>query len=429
MGKRLRVLLSAFYCSPYRGSESAVGWNIAVQLARYHDVTVLFGDLSPDVPFHADWMRWCRENPQGINGLEMVHVYPDDVIARIHRLHAIKGLWFLFYLAYRRWQTLAFAKAQLLNKERKFDIVHHLTIIGYREPGELWKLGVPFFWGPINGAVMTPWRYFSEFGLAGIYRHVSRNIMNGLQMRIPSRARRAAARASKIWAVTTDDRKMVESIWRRDAELMIETGSTVNPHARVRKLEQQHYFMIMWCGIIEDRKGLPLLLEALEGIDISIKFVLDIVGDGPERHRCRQLSQRLGLEDKVVWSGRIPHHQVQAKLAKSHILVHTAIKEGTPHVVLEALASGLPVICHDACGMGTVVDQSCGVKVPLRKPSASVTYFREAIIEIANNPDRLSALSSGAIKRAEELSWERIGERIGEAYLRESGVPKLPLKH
>jgi len=39
----MRILISAYYCSPYRGGESAVGWQVATELANHHDVTVVCG--------------------------------------------------------------------------------------------------------------------------------------------------------------------------------------------------------------------------------------------------------------------------------------------------------------------------------------------------------------------------------------------------
>ena len=55
----MRVLLSAFGFSPYRGSECAVGWNIARELARLHDVTVVTGDVRDG---ENEYLRYAAEN-------------------------------------------------------------------------------------------------------------------------------------------------------------------------------------------------------------------------------------------------------------------------------------------------------------------------------------------------------------------------------
>ena len=54
------------------------------------------------------------------------------------------GLPMLYYLGYKYWQKSAFTKAKKLHKIEKFDVVHQLTQISFREPGYWWKLGIPF---------------------------------------------------------------------------------------------------------------------------------------------------------------------------------------------------------------------------------------------------------------------------------------------
>lgn len=416
MNRRLKVLLSAYYFSPYRGSEAAVGWNLAVRLAEHVDVTVIFGDLSSKKPMLADWERWCTENPEGIPGLRAVHVAADEKTVAIHDQHVKPGMWFLYYRAYRMWQARVLEVASDLHRQEPFDLLHHLTIIGYREPGDLWKLGIPFFWGPINGAAMTPWNFLPGFGFKGLYRHLTRNILNAVQMRTAKRPRMAACAAAKIWAVTREDQKMVETCWGLKAERMIETGCTPDANATTREFRGDQTLKLMWCGIIEDRKTLHLLIEALALLGLDHSFELHVVGNGPEEPRCRSLAERLDLDERVVWHGRVEHSKVRRLMAECHLLMHTAIKEGTPHVVLEALASGLPVICHDACGMGSAVDETCGVKVPLSSPVRSVGDFADTLKHIYLYPQRVNELSAGAIAMSHKLSWANMARTIFEAY-------------
>jgi glycosyltransferase involved in cell wall biosynthesis len=415
MPKRLRILLSAYYFSPYRGSEPAVGWNVATRLAAFADVTVIFGDLSSKKPMLAEWKRWCAEHPEGIPGLKAVHVAADARAVAIHDRHALPGLWFLYYRAYRRWQRQVLEVARELHGKESFDLVHHLTVIGYREPGELWKLGIPFVWGPINGAAMTPWNFLPGFGWKDLYRHFTRNVLNALQMRFSKRPQSAAKAAAKIWTVTKEDQDMVER-WGCEAERMIETGSTPDSAAIIRTFHSGEVLKLMWCGIIEGRKALHLLIEALAEQSEEQPFTLHIVGNGPEEARCRALAAKHGLSDRIIWHGRVEHAIVKQLMTDCHVLVHTAIKEGTPHVVLEALSSGLPVLCHNACGMGSAVDETCGLKIPLRTPASSVAGFAEALRSLHASPQRVAELSAGAGARSHALTWRNLADRIHLAY-------------
>jgi glycosyltransferase involved in cell wall biosynthesis len=89
---------------------------------------------------------------------------------------------------------------------------------------------------------------------------------------------------------------------------------------------------------------------------------------------------------------------------------------------MEALSLGVPVVCHDACGMGVAVDGRCGIKVPLRDPATSVRGFADALAQLAAQPALLRALSKGALDRARELDWDSNVEAIAAVYARIAAV-------
>ena len=376
---------------------------------------MIYGDLSAQMPMKADVERYSSET--GLPpGLRAVHVSAGERARAIHDLHGKPGLFFLYYSAYRLWQKACLDEASRLHRESLFDIVHHLTIIGYREPGYLWQLDAPFVWGPINGAAAMPWGFISGFGWRGRYQHVLRNFLNWMQMRLPSRSRKAAAKAGKIWGVTKEDCAMVSEIWRHPVEPMIETGATLNAMATVRSRRAGDPLILVWCGILEARKALHLVLEAMATLPGEAICELHVIGDGPERVGWERRAGEIGLGGKVLWHGRVSHEEAQRLMAAGHVLVHSSVKEGTPHVVLEAMAQGIPVICHDACGMGVAVDESSGLKVPMHDPMTSVLGFREAILRLWNDLGLLGQLSEGAICRATELSWDNKVKKVEQAY-------------
>jgi glycosyltransferase involved in cell wall biosynthesis len=88
--------------------------------------------------------------------------------------------------------------------------------------------------------------------------------------------------------------------------------------------------------------------------------------------------------------------------------------------VLEALALGLPVVCHDACGMQTAVTDQCGIKVPLYDREISIDGFCLVIQKLAE-PPVYNQLSAKALQRAHELTWDSKVARISEAYLNVCG--------
>jgi len=374
--------MSCFAFSPYRGSEAAVGWHFATGLAREHEVTVLCGDTRANGATLADVERWRREGP-AVSGLDVVYVPPTKVVRALDRAQHLPGCWYLYYQAYRLWQKSALAEARLRHRENPFDIAHHVTIIGYREPGYLWQLGIPWFWGPISGAPMMPWAFVREMDMSGKLRWGLRNPANWLNMRVSRRCAAAARAAAKIWVVTPEDMRMVENLWKREATPMLETGTMARPGARAKSRARDRVLRFAWSGFFHPRKALLLFIRAI-GAAVAgglrrgeVRF--DILGKGGDEAPAKCLAARLGIAELIKWHGFLPQNHALEILATADVLVHTAIMEGTPHVVLEALSLGLPVICHDSCGMGTAVDHSCGIKIPLVNPPTSTNGFSAAI--------------------------------------------------
>lgn len=414
----MRILLSAYAFSPYRGSECAVGWNIAKELARLHDVTVITGDVK-DRGFEVEYPKYVCENGE-VQGLTVVYLRPTKLIAFIDRIHELPGFWAMYYLAYNLWQRMAYRKARELHAQSPFDVVHHLTMIGYREPGYMWKLGIPFFWGPVGGSVNEPLGFIGIYSFAGKIKAVIRFVVNALQKRLLLRPRMAALKAKKTWAVTSDDEATITRIWGAKCERMIETAATHVDDAKVRAWDGTPPLRIVWSGTHTYGKALPILIKAIAKLknwsggrtDIRV----DVLGKGEETEKWKRMAARFRVGDVFAWIGHVPRQRALEIMNEAHLLAFTSVKEGTPHVVLEALSLGLPVICHDACGMGVAVKEGCGIKIPMKSPKVSVDGFVAAIASLVEEPSRIAVLSSGALRRSCELTWESKAKRISDAY-------------
>jgi glycosyltransferase involved in cell wall biosynthesis len=411
----MRVLLSAYAFSPYRGSECAVGWNIVTRMAKFHEVTVLCGDVSQSLETKKDLERYFNEHGP-IPQLTIQYVPPSILIIFIERLHQIPGLWALYYLAYNLWQLKAYRVAKELQAKRPFDLAHHLNMIGYREPGYLWRLPLTFVWGPVGGSPNESWAYRSLFSFPGQIKVLSRTWINEIQKRMAFRAKKAAKKAAKIWAVTTDDLYTVNNIWGAHAEQMIETGTTLRDESRIRTWDGKEPLKIVCSGIHTSRKALPIVFRAIVAAGIKDKLKIVILGAGPETESWVDMANHLRLAESITWRGMLSHQEAMTDMNDAHLLLFPSLKEGTPHVVLEALSLGVPVICHDACGMGIAVTDSCGIKISLRDPEASIKGFEKALKSFFNNPALVETLSKGALARAAQLTWEKKVEAIAKGY-------------
>lgn len=132
-------------------------------------------------------------------------------------------------------------------------------------------------------------------------------------------------------------------------------------------------------------KGYDVAIDACkilagQGID----FVYTIVGAKGSEELQFQIAQ-LGLHNKVVLLGALPHHKVKEFYQLSHLLVLPSHAEGVPNVVLEAMASGLPVLSTLCGGVSSIIDHGVnGWLVPVRNPMALATQINE-ILNLPND--------------------------------------------
>jgi glycosyltransferase involved in cell wall biosynthesis len=125
--------------------------------------------------------------------------------------------------------------------------------------------------------------------------------------------------------------------------------------------------VLLFVGRLEERKGIFDLLDAFERVRRRIDSRLVLVGDGAATARVRAAAR--GGRVRVV--GARPHDEVARWMAASDLLVLPSWMEGTPNVVLEALASGRPVVATRVGGTPDVLsDDRAGILVPPRDPAA-----------------------------------------------------------
>jgi glycosyltransferase involved in cell wall biosynthesis len=105
-----------------------------------------------------------------------------------------------------------------------------------------------------------------------------------------------------------------------------------------------------------DIKNHDALLDAAPEIITrhpDARFLL--VGDGPLLEHLRSRAKQMGISDHVVFTGLVPRERIPEMLSVMNVLAHTALYEGLPRVLVQALAMGKPCVAYDADGAREVV--------------------------------------------------------------------------
>ena len=219
-------------------------------------------------------------------------------------------------------------------------------------------------------------------------------------------------------AATSGIRREILRWYGVDAEVICEVGlppQTRNTYAMRRDGEP---LRIAWSGLHIARKALHLLLRALANVPDTIDWRLDIYGDGPCKLKWQWLAARFGIESRCTWHGQVSRAEVLAGLKSTHLFVTTSLQDLTSTVIVEALANGVPVICPDHCGFPDVVNDRCGIRIPIRNIREFEAQLSRGIIEIARDENMRRRLAAGALRRAREFSWEAKAEAIDRVYQR-----------
>lgn len=395
----MRVLINAYAVSPEWGSEQGVGWNWVTTIAQHVKV---------DVITESEYKDKIEEQIQLLPQKGNITFHYIPVSDRVRRMCWNQGD-YRFYLHYAIWQRKALKYARRLLAENHFDVIHMLNMVGYREPGMLWKIkDVPYVWGPMAGAGMIPLSIFKDSPFRVRMAFAVKNLLNRIQFAYSPRVRAAIKHSSVIITPVKEMAEMLSQRYGKDSVLIPETGlTTVRPLVHTNN-RSSDVINLLWVGRFVARKKLDLAIRTLANLRFKEKFRLNIVGFGmnSESAHYMSLAEKLGVADLCVWHGKQTNEMVQLIMQNCDILFFTSVMEVTSTVVPEAISNRLPILCHDTCGFGPLVDDSVGWKIPVRSSEDSVHDFATVLDEIASSGISPRMIKNGFDAVASTLTYE-----------------------
>ena len=399
------------------GSEQGMGWHWITNLAHYCELFVI---TEGEYRFQIEEWLSKKENEDIAKRL---HFYWNPIggddqkrCEKIRKTCWNQGNW-RFYLYYKKWQKSTADIAERICGEHKIDILHQLNMIGFREPGYLWKVsqktGIPFIWGPIDAKEAFPMAYTKDASFKVKLYFALKNVVTKYQLRFGKRVHSAANQASFVIGASGNSVVSIKKYFNKEAPLINETGCQLNKTFDNSK-PAKDTFDILWVGKTDFRKLLRLALTSFAKMKKD-KFRLHIVGGG-NLLPFKKIAEELGIADKCKWHGVVSHSEVQDLMRFCDVLLFTSVAEGTPHVVMEAIGNGLPVICFDTCGQADCVNEKVGIKLPLSNLQQSANDFSEAIEKLYTDADLLSYFSNNCHERQKELCWDNKTKQMLDLY-------------
>jgi glycosyltransferase involved in cell wall biosynthesis len=153
-------------------------------------------------------------------------------------------------------------------------------------------------------------------------------------------------------------------------------------------------------------------LAALKRLsDLGKDFSAGLVGDGPQRRKLEMLVHQLNLEEHITFYGVKSREEVAELLRQADLLALPSLRENQPVAILEALASGLPVVASRIGGIPEVVNPDLGVLIE----PGDVGSIANGLIAVMDHLDDYNSQEIARFARA-NYSYEVIGQKLNQIY-------------
>lgn len=170
---------------------------------------------------------------------------------------------------------------------------------------------------------------------------------------------------------------------------------------------------ILFAGRFQKQKNLPYLFDQCARLPQG-SFVLHLVGDGPLKSELKILAERRGIAPAIVWHGWLPRAGLREVYQATDCLVNPSFYEGLPNVVLEAMASGLPVLASNIPGNDALVRP--GETGYLFDPAAGNGLQRALEKLLADHTVRSRLGANGRARVVSQFSWKTVARSYAELF-------------
>ncbi|MDD5638552.1 MAG: glycosyltransferase [Candidatus Pacebacteria bacterium] len=376
--KRLKILfLPAWYPSKTNPVAGIFIKEHAKAVSLYDEVVVLYSE-GCDKKLKKTWEVVSDKSEEGIRTIRIK--YKKSPIP--------KTTYFIYLLSVYQ----AFKK--ILKEDWKPDIIH----------AHVYSAGLP---AVILGRIYKIPVVLTEHFTAFPRRTLSRTEI--------LKARFAMARAKIILPVSKDLEESIKSYGiKNNFEVVPNVVNTkiFYPSSNKQENEKNYKKRMLLVALLDPKKGISFLLEAIAKISKKRQdFVLDIVGDGPNRKEYEDLSQKLGIQNLVKFHGLKSKEEIAEFMRNCDFFVLPSLWENLPCVLIEAMASGLPIIATTVGGIPEIINEERGILIPPKNVDVLVKAIDYMLDHYQDYlPEKISQYAK------ENFSYEAVGKKLDNIY-------------
>jgi glycosyltransferase involved in cell wall biosynthesis len=214
--------------------------------------------------------------------------------------------------------------------------------------------------------------------------------------------------ASKVIVLSEEYKDIVEKKYcLPDNIIIVPNGVGIKFFVR-KKIFNNTAHNLLYVGRLSKQKNVDNLLQAMSSL--KDKYVLNIVGDGPERENLYELTKKLGLKN-VIFHGTLTDKHLVDIYAKADIFLLSSDYEGLSLSIIEAMASGTPVIASKVKGITSFVE---GTGILVDPPTSD--NFAKEIDRLAHDKKLRIKLSISGREKTKHYLWKNVTKKIEKVY-------------
>lgn len=140
---------------------------------------------------------------------------------------------------------------------------------------------------------------------------------------------------------------------------------------------------------------------------------LTIAGSGPERATLEEMTRILNIDDAVHFTGRVDNEHMPKLYRSADVMINASLADNMPISVLEALASGVPIVSTNVGGIPFLVEDG---RTALLVPPGNPLAMAQALMQVLTTPDLTRHLSEAGLVSVQQYTWQCVRERLFGVY-------------
>lgn len=401
------ILASAYAINPYKGSEDGMGWNFALQIARFNKLIIITRENNqPAID------KFMAENPNELyNNIQFLYF---DLPYHLRFWKKGQRGAMLYYVLWQK-GIVKFIESQGI----QYDVVHNLNFHNDWTPSYLWKLKKPMVWGPIGHHPGLPKDIVTQLSPIEQKKEDFKNKIKQYFWNSSKSLKKTIANSNHILCMNSTVEKVL-NLSNKAHSIMPSVASEDLGFSRNTRINKG--LKAISVGRFVPLKGFDLTIKAFAKFFHNLPenekelSELILVGDGPEKENYLQLCQQLEISEKVTFIPWIDRKELLELYKTADVFLFPS-HEGAGMVVSEAMSFGLPVVCLDNCGPGEFIGSEAGIKVKFTNYQETVEGLSLALGFLNSNWLVYNQFSSNARRRFEEkFKWDVRGNELRNIY-------------